>query len=484
MDTAPSANELCQYPDDDEVVGEIDLYLTRPPDLHDLHILQYPLRHSKIGVGSDRRITGINIRPQHGRVEVKLAVLPDDPATAGDEFGCNRPSARSFDNSQPTADEKAIGHTQSLRSGPRLSAPDCNYAIGAIFMPDPAATTPLKKPCFILSPVHSLSQLRPTFDYIDSRDLSMMRQRVETKILRANARGENLGTHDGPDDDVAPLQLNFRRRESERAAEKRRNSHATLREREEEEPWIELEFFPVTSEEGKQRRDALFGSSTSNLTSVNEGHSFKGKTKYTDLFDSHTKGAKLDVVAKSSLQAGSASSRMLKLMATNAAVAQVILYARIAPFKEIMRLVGERPFKEVITAIRMVALCMRGCWVAKKGAKDLRRQVSANERYNACRILILNLFRQHRVIKTKWAEDVIGDRLLISEGTIISILNEVAEVKRCVGWELKVEDDDEFVAVHSVLCRAQADEWDKRIVAAREVIAKNCLKSKRRHTMV
>lgn len=484
MQPTPSANDTAVLPDDDEVVGEIDLYLSRPPENYDVHVLQYPLRHSKIGIGGDRRVTGVNIRPRHGRVEVKLAVLPDDPATAGDEFGCARPIARSFDNSQATADEKAIGQVQNLRSGPHLAAPDCNYAVGTVIMPNEAGGPCVKNASFILTPVHAVSQLRPTFDYLDARDLSLLRQRVENKLLRASARGEKVpGFQGGADDDVAPLQVNFRRRESERAAEKRRNSHATMREREEGEAWIPLQYITARAEESTQRRNVLFGPSLENVEVVNEEDAFVGKARYTDLFGTHTGGAKLDTVVKGSSSTEPVSSRMLKQMATNTAVAQVISYAHIAPFKEIQKLVGERPFKEVMMATRMAALCLRGCWVAKKGSKDLRRQASANERYDACRILILNLFRQHRVVKTKWAEDELGDRLLISEQTVLSILGEVAEERRGVGWELKVEDDDEFLTLHGALCRAQDVEWDQRVVAARKVVDKFIHKGKRRHSI-
>lgn len=471
-------------PDDDEVVGEIDVYLSRPPEHYDLHIWQYPLRHTEIGLGTDRRVVGANIRPQHGRVEVKLAVLPDDPMTTGDEFGCVQPSARSFDTAQQDAGEKAIGQIQKLRSRANLILPNCNYAV-ATLVSSRDHDDAVSKSRFVLVPVHSVSQLRPAFDYLDEHDISVMRRRAEEKILRMNARGETIpGSQDGAQDDVAPLQVNFRRRESERAAERRRNSHATLREKEEGEAWIELDYAYAASEESKLRWEQLFGTSSADAIPAKEEDVFEGNPKYTNLFLDHTKAARLDVTVKSTLNAEATSSRALKNLAINAAVQQVLLHARIASFNDIARLVGDRPLKEVLTAVRMAAYCLRGCWVAKKGKKDFRRQPSANERYDACRILILDLFRKNRVVTTKMAENSIGDRLVISEGTILSILREVAELCRGQGWEFKVHDDTQFLLKYGALCRSQEAEWDSRVAKAREVVSKSMGQGKKQYNIV
>lgn len=464
--------------DDDEVVAEIDAFLTNCPEHNNLHVLQYPLRHANVGIGTDRRVTGVNIRPRKGRIEMNLSVLPDDPATAGDDFGCAQPSARSFDAAQSDAQEKAIGQIQCLRSRTNEEQKKCNYA-AAMLVPRNDPNTGCTKYHFVLVPINAVSQLRPAFDYLDEHDLSLFRQRAQEKIMRMNARGETIpGAQDGASDEVAPLSVNFRRRESERAAEKRRNSHAYLREIEEGEPWIGLQYSSATSDESKNRRTQLFSAPVEET--VTKPEKFEGDPHYKDLFLAHTKGTRLDITAKSTLNAEATSTRALKTLATNAAVQQVLAKARIASYAEIVFLIGERPAKEVLTAIRLAAFCLRGCWVAKKGVKDMRRQLSANERYDACRILILDIFRRTRVVTTKMAENAIGDCLAISEATVISVLSEVGEQRPGIGWELKIEDDKQFVLAHAALFRSQEAEWDDRVAKARETVDKSMRKGKTR----
>lgn len=429
-------------------------------------------------------------------MEVKVAVFPDDPATADDD-GFSQPSARSFDASQLDAEEKNIGQIQTLRSrATNIEPPTCNYGIASF-----------TENCqFVIVPVTSVRQLRPAFDYLDERDVAITRDRVEEKLMRANARGDYNNSIDkdaadaGGDKgkDVALLQVNFKRRESERAAERRRNSHATMKEKEEAEPWMELQFHSVKSTESKDRLKQIFSGaapeddhnkdndiededmaiaglsrSSGKKEDAKEMFTAQVGSDYKSLFEAHTKGSRLDLAAKCTLTAEETSSRALKVIATNAAVIQVIAYARLVTFAEIVRLVGrQRPTKDVLNAMRVGGYCLRGCWVAKKGIKELRRLGSITERYDACRNIILGLFREKRVVTVKEAEDCIGRPLLISEGAVRSVLREVGEQKTSSGWELKFEDDRQFEMMYSSIVRTQEVDWENRLAKSRDVVAR------------
>lgn len=472
LKTSPSSTQ------EDPVVAEVDLYITQPPPNHDLHVLQYPLRHAKIGVGSERPITGVNIRPNYGRLEVKLGVLPYDPATITDDTDCAQRSTRSFDNNQSSAVEKAIGQVQTLRSRINLAPVDCNYALATLLTPEQIDDISLpdssQKPAFVIAPIHAVSQLRPTFDYIDDREIAQLQQRLKESQLRSSVRNETGGDDDG----VSPLELSFRRRESERAAERRRASHTALREKEQEEAWIELTYTSASVSEKKNRLKEIFDPSRLPTAPAKQNSDASTKSSYADLFLEHTKSARANMASQGSM-GSEVSARSLKHLSTSAAVSQVVAHARIVSFADIMLLIGERPEKEVISATRSVALCLRGCWVSRSGARDMRRQMSASERYEACRILVLSLFRSSRTVTTKAAECEIGDDLIISEGTLKSILLEVAELHRGFGWVLKVNDDVDFMTNHETLCRSQDAEWDKRVAGARATIEKTLRQIKR-----
>lgn len=460
----------------DDVVGEIDVVLSRPPSNDELHVLQYPLRHAKVGLGKDRRVTGVNIRPQYGRVEVQLSVFPDDPSSMGDndDYGHGQPCTESFDGAQTDAEEKNIGRIQKLRSRSHLEAPTCNYAVGSLVEYECDGESKLK---YALVPVHAVSQLRPTFDYLDKFEEAKLKQRVVDKMIRMGADGAALTSNINPEtgaagnDDVSPLQVSFKRRESEKAAERRRNSHASLREREEGEAWIELEFKSESSSESKERLNKLFESTICEEPVLENNGDVK--TKYEDMFMVHTKGSRMDLAAKGTMNANETSQRALKVLATNAAVIQVVAYARVVQFTDLFPLIGERPVKEVLTALRVAGYCLRGCWVAKKGLKDMRRLTSVAERFDACRILILALFRKTPVVAFKMAEDAIGTPLIISEKAIRSVLSEVSdEPVRGKGWWFKRRDDIEFADNNLAIVRAQEVEWDNRVAKAREVVEK------------
>lgn len=464
---------------EDPVVAEVDLYITQPPANHDLHVLQYPLRHAKIGVGAERPITNVNIRPNYGRLEVKLGVLPYDPATITDDMDCAQRSTRSFDNNQETAPEKAIGQIQTLRSRMNLAPADCNYAVAALLTPpERSDDTPLssspQKPSFVIVPVHAVSQLRPAFDYIDNHEVALLQQRLRETQLRSNVRNETGGDAEG----VSPLELSFRRRESERAAERRRASHTALREKELEEAWVELKYTSASASESKSRLSEIFDPSRLSAAPAKENADVNAKISYADLFLEHTKSARVDMASQGSMGSDS-SARSLKHLATGTAVAQVVAYARIVSFSDILLLIGDRPEKEVISAARSVGLCLRGCWVSRSGARDMRRQMSASERYEACRILVLSLFRNSRTVTTKAAELEIGSDLVISEDTLKSVLQEVAVLHRGFGWVLKVDDDVDFISRHEALCRSQDAEWDKRVASAKTTVEKTLRQIKR-----
>lgn len=453
---------------DDEVVAEYDLLLSCPPENSDLHVLQYPLRHAKVGIGNDRRITAVNLRPNHGRVEVKLSVLPT-PTDGDTEFGT---TCRSFDDQQPTAHQKQIGTEQTLRSGPHLVSPECNYAIAQL-----RPGTPTTSPSFILVPVRAVSKLRPTFDYLDQRDLATLRQRAEDKTLRANARGEG-GPPKPADDDDEAVTVGFRRRETERAAERRRSSHSTLRQREEGEAWVQLSYSGADSTGSAEVLSSLFNAPSvppSNSPAVDPST----RKDYTALYLDHTRAERLNPILNGT-DAEPTSRRTLERMTVNSAVSQVIRQARIAKMRDIVRLVGpNRLEKDIFNATRLVAMCVRGCWVAKKGLR-IPGEGTAKDRYEAGRALIIDLFRRSRVATSMEACLAVGQPPLITEATIKSVLLEIAVERRGRGWELRLEDDEDFQMANKQLCRQQDSDWDRRLAAARDTLAKGMRNQNRR----
>lgn len=445
---------------DDELIGEADVILSQPPKNSDLYLLQYPLRTQDVPIGTERSVEGVSIRPRHGRVEMRLSVVPTIQ-----QDGVRENCAKSFDKFQDHADEKAIGDVQLLRSQPSVAKPHANYA-AARYAKDTSS--------FVIVPLRTVTQLRPAFDYLDAREAAIAKQRAEDKAARAAARG--LQTEGPEENEIAPLQVSFRRRETEKAAERRRNSHASITKREMEEPWLPLQYKSDTASV-EETREALFSPARTGTQNPlkEEDAAFEPDTSYMDLFQAHTRSVKLGIVTKGSAQSEPLSMRALQRLPTNSAVAQVITHTRIMRFEDLLRVAPSTvPAEEVLNATRIVAVILRGCWVAKNSTLSSAAKVKrGSERYDAARVLVLNLFRLSKVVTCADAIDALGHPPALSQDRVESILSEVAHRETGVGWVFRLEDDLHFQEEYPDLVAAQEADWDRRVA-----MAKNLLTSK------
>lgn len=438
---AMNANE------DDPVVGEIDVFLRSPDPNNEVHLMQYPLRHALSTIGSERKIIDVQLRPRHARIQMKLALYPESH-----DFT----HTKSF-NQNPLV-EKNIGQQQTLTSQAHLHPPQSNFAVGC-FVPDSPSGA-----AFSIVPVRAVQQLRPTFSHIDDHDRQQLIARAERKGLLPSGAVEAPTT-------ASPLQLSFRRRETERAAERRRNSYATLRQREKGDAWVPIQFAHRHRPDVLAKRQALFSA----LHHVDVKDTlFERGTSYRDLFETHTRHMRGGFVAKGSRarREHHLSAQELHALDTDVAVAQALEQARIVRFAEVRQLIGvHRAEDEVVSALRKAAYCVRGLWVVKKSGKDVGKK-NASERYDACRILLLDLFRRCNAVRTSEAIHTLGEPLLISFASVLSILQEVGERQKGVGWQLRLVCDDAFVKQHEEVCRTADEDWERWVENARECLRK------------
>ncbi|CAN8071316.1 unnamed protein product [Agarophyton chilense] len=315
--------------DEDVVVGELDVYLRSPAENTELHLLQYPLRHARSKMGSERRIAHVQLRPRHARLQLKLQLYPQlDDFTQTKSFNAD------------AAVEKQIGQQQTLVSQPHLQPPQSNYVVGCYVPNAPSGAA------FNLVPLRAVHQLRPTFGHIDEHDRNQLLARAERKGLLSGA------AVDAPLD-AAPLQLSFRRRESERAAERRRNSYATLTQREQTDDWLPLQFAPAHRDDVQAKKNALFA--CAELLDVKDT-AFELTTSYRDLYQLHTRHLRAGFVAKASVDKDKLSAKQLRALPTDSAVACAVKQARIVRLSELHELVGtHRGGEELLSSLRKCA---------------------------------------------------------------------------------------------------------------------------------
>lgn len=442
--------------DDDEIIDEVDLFLSTPEAGSSVHIFQYPLRNPAAGIGQDRCITDVRIRPKHGRVEVKLSVLPNVE-------GAEEDIAASFDLQQEELHKKNIGHEQVLRSRPNSGNAEANFGL-AQYIPAENSTT--GEAMFVMAPVQSVAQLRPVFDYVDNHDLEVFKSKMQMRAARAKARGEDA-EENGNGNEIEDVSMTFLKRESERGAERRKNSYATLKKKEEDEPWVVMKF--RKEDECEETKKNLF----ENRMYVKREGPHVANTTYTDMYYEHTQHIRKGLVAKANSTADEERmpSRAIKMLPTENAVAHVLKHARVIGFRDLLRMVGDKPVNEVLSAARKAGMCLRGCWVARKArVAGTSRDRRFEDRLDMSRVLVLNLYRLKMVVTEKMAEDALGEKMLISHTRLRDILAEVAEWERGKGWVFRWEHDQGFEVQYGKVVEEQNAEWDMRVSQAKEVL--------------
>lgn len=461
--------------EDDELVFEADVILSQSAANEQLYLLQYPLRTTAVPIGTERAVEGISVRPSFGRVEIQLAVLPSVKQLSGTRETCGA----SFDDFQERAEDKAIGATQVLRSQPANSKPHANYAASSFIADAPGG------PIFVIAPLHSVAQLRPAFDYLDERAVAIARQRASDRAARANVRFGNDSIENKsnkPNNEIAPLQVSFRRRESERAAQRRKNSHMTLARREAEEPWLPVKYKPIdvdveNAEEEARRRVFRNARVTQVLVKeevepMRQDDQNATETNYLDLFQAHTRSIKLGSSLKAASSMEPLSLRALQQLPTSTAVTQLVNHARIVKFEDLLHASPSSVTpEEILNTTRTVAVCVRGCWIAKNGPRSVAAMTRKGaERFEAARTLIHNLFRKSRIVTTESAMKALGPTPALDEERVRAVLAEVARRKRKVGWELKLEDDPLFQQVFRRLVSDQNADWERRLLMANNLL--------------
>ncbi len=193
--------------EDDVVVRELDVYLSQTL-ANQLYLLQYPLRPPW--------------RP-YDPAQLATAKIKAKQQKLQMEYTIDQKSAH-YD-----ADSEIKLATHNLVS----TKIDCKttYAV-AVLRGDQLHLTPIQGGIF---------QLRQSFSHSDEED----------RKKKAEEEEENLAAHHEEDEEeeepvpgAKPLTVQFKRRENERIVNARRQSHAFIKQQEEDEPWAEMKKYP------------------------------------------------------------------------------------------------------------------------------------------------------------------------------------------------------------------------------------------------
>jgi DNA-directed RNA polymerase-3 subunit RPC5 len=232
VDGGAAASGAASDDEDDPVVKTLDVFLSQNlPGVRDsagrsdgVLLFQYPLRPQWRPLHDGWKLDKVLYRPLNEMVELELLAGEE-----GDEFRHRLVSSK--------------------------VEPKTSFAIGL-----------LRGDQLHLTSLQSMLQLRPRFDWKDEEDAAQ-RKANASGAAGAAAKTEDVAMEEagsGSDGEPAPapvVQVKVSKRESDRAKELRRSSHAYLREQEEKEAWIQVQMHGPESAESMQLLESMVSSS-------------------------------------------------------------------------------------------------------------------------------------------------------------------------------------------------------------------------------
>eukprot|EP00697_Spironema_sp_BW2_P008219 gnl/Spiro4/22738_TR11230_c0_g1_i1.p1 gnl/Spiro4/22738_TR11230_c0_g1~~gnl/Spiro4/22738_TR11230_c0_g1_i1.p1 ORF type:complete len:343 (-),score=81.01 gnl/Spiro4/22738_TR11230_c0_g1_i1:55-1029(-) len=203
--------------DDDPVVRSFDVFLSQNL-ASQLHVFQYPLYNHPPDMTS---LVEMRMKPLHHLVEMQLNIAQSGPYY------------------NPTSQTPM---TTEVMSGTHVPH-NARYALGLCVRDQ-----------IHLTPISEVTPLRPNFTNYNN---VLAAQKRENLAAAAAITGEETEPADAEADDLKPVQLQFRRRESDKALHARLNSYSYMQQREAEEPWVELQRVETNTKKSRAALEQL-----------------------------------------------------------------------------------------------------------------------------------------------------------------------------------------------------------------------------------
>ncbi|KAJ1729741.1 hypothetical protein LPJ61_003381 [Coemansia biformis] len=218
---------------DEEIVAEIPVYLTQKLEKQ-LHLLQYPQKIGAVRPGELQPRTA-RIKPIHGQIELDIPLDVHSPMynkRRGAELG------------EGIADDGRLLDTTTLVS---VNIPKSSeYLVGVMQGGE-----------LHLTAIDKVTQLRPSLKYLD---------RIAEKDLAARkADDSDDEATEKKDVKAQTVQVTVRSAQAEEALRQQQNSIAYMQQRLEEEPWSDLAYFDVGTDECNVARADLVADNREDL---------------------------------------------------------------------------------------------------------------------------------------------------------------------------------------------------------------------------
>uniref|UniRef100_A0A7S2ZJ60 DNA-directed RNA polymerase III subunit RPC5 n=1 Tax=Rhodosorus marinus TaxID=101924 RepID=A0A7S2ZJ60_9RHOD len=416
--------------EEDEVVAEYDVRLV--PSDGAVYDLQFPLRPRGLELGADRKILGGRARPRQRRLELNLELVSESAKGSFDHerlrsFG-EYPQQRMV--GAATASGHVANHVATMFNGRSLT----------------------------LVPIDAMLQLRPDFSYVEDFQDSEAKKGEDM----SNRVDTDPAEHPGEESGVEAIDVKFRRRETEKAEQRRKKSHAYLVRKREEEAWVDLEVLTIPHKECEDERSRLFDSvktenernvpcvpSSDYIRMLSPMSGVQPRNQGTSVMDSF-----LGPLSRAEIQA----------LPLQSAVEEIIKRARIVSLNTVFEMLDRRyPVNDVFKSLESHAFTVRGNWIALNPSASVQ-----SETVRAARDVILYMLRESTFLTTAQAKERTYDFLM--DSLIEEILEEVCVKVKGTGWKLRLADDNEVIEKYSAALTKHRHEHEDRLHRADELL--------------
>lgn len=395
--------------DDDEVVQEIDVFLS--PELSkQLHLLQYPLQQTSLSTLLDARI-----KPNHCMIELDYEI-PD----AIGEYGSYDMEARSFtSHTIPISTHMALGRM--------IHEPGGGDQQG-----------------LHLVPLSRITQMRPSFSHVNEASRTLLdTSKEEAAAAKREAEASKL--------ERKPITL--QKKESERAALARKSTFAYKKHSEDSEAWKALEVYDMESMEADEVMDKVICTSTEESIMTN----FENTTNSERLVNEQY----VQTLNYLSLPNNGGETQMSDddegdtVLTCCTRLVEIMKEGYPIPFS-VLRNRFPKPVANdtLFEALGSCAFLVRGNFVLDSKFLPIRPSIAF------ARTFILFLFQTIEVLHRSRLEHVYDGDEEVTPEVILMLLQQVG-TKTPRGWQLKVEDDPSFAEKYKAIFMVHINFWSK-----------------------
>ena len=413
--SSTAAGGLDSRAGDGAIVRELDVYLSN--ELADtIQLIQYPLQQAGT---SQMPISGARLKARHNILQLDQD-MPSLPRRI------YRPQEQNF---------SSMG-TRTFQS--QTISVETHLCLGKICQDEQTG-----KSAMYLVPVQQISQMRPTMSHIHGDTLSSEDQPM---------KGDDDDPMEEEKEKKATLKpLTYQRKESDRAAEYRKNSYIYKKKSEAEEAWENLD---VVDEESDQIQDTL------NKLFKAKKEVSRGQKPQTGKAGRIARPQEDYVQSLNYMPPSSYDALAIQVLPDDpkTIVAKLTVLLRQGlpvPFNLLRaQLPAELTEQQVFKALSVCSIMVRGNFCLHSRFVSLPRELQR------ARTFMLSILQNNGLIRRQCLEKVYQDDTRVSSDKLHVLLQLIAK-RSAKGWVLRVEDDIIFVTDHPDQAALYQRYWDQ-----------------------